>query len=296
MAKTLSTSDHKDTTFEDYFSLLKPGVMSLVVFTGIAGWWVAPGREDMHPFFSIVSLLALALGSGAAGAFNMWYERHLDALMKRTKGRAIPQGKIDPDNALGFAIFATMTSVMLMGLVANWFAAFLLLFASFFYVVIYTVWLKPRTPQNIVIGGAAGAFPPMIGWAVVTGDISLFPILLFLIIFMWTPPHFWALSLFANADYKAANIPMMSVVRGEKSTKIQMMVYTLLLAIVAMLPWVLGYTGMIYGISSLVLNVLFIASAAHTLKTPDLKAAKTMFGYSVFYLFALYLALMIDHI
>ncbi|MGE4314190.1 MAG: heme o synthase [Pseudobdellovibrionaceae bacterium] len=296
MAKTLSSHETQDTTFEDYFSLLKPGVMSLVVFTGLAGWWVAPGREEMHPFLSFVAILALALGSGAAGAFNMWYERHIDALMKRTKGRALPQGKIEPDNALGFAIFATLAAVMLMGLTTNWAAAFLLLFASFFYVVIYTVWLKPRTPQNIVIGGAAGAFPPMIGWAAVTGHISLFPVLLFAIIFMWTPPHFWALSLFANSDYKAANIPMMSVVKGERSTKIQMLVYTFLLAIVAMLPWALGFTGAVYGISSLVLNLLFIASALHTLKSTDLKAAKTMFGYSVFYLFALYLALMIDHI
>ncbi len=278
----------------DYFALLKPRVMSLVVFTGAVGLWLAPNVDEMNPILAIISIFALALGSGAAGAFNMWYERDIDALMNRTKNRPLPLQKMLADNALGFSIFASLAAILLMGLASNWVAAGLLTFAIFFYVVIYTMWLKPRTPQNIVIGGAAGAFPPIIGWAAVTGDITLFPILLFAIIFFWTPPHFWALSLFANADYKRAGIPMMTVVAGEKSTKIQMLVYTLLLAGICFLPWFFGLTGMIYFISSAILNILFIISALVTLKNDNLKYAKTMFGYSVFYLFALFLALVID--
>ena len=190
----------EDPTLSDYFALLKPRVMSLVVFTGAVGLYLAPGFADMHPVLACVAIFALALGSGAAGSFNMWYERDIDALMNRTKNRPLPRQKIIADNALGFSIFASFAALMLMYLATNLMATLLLAFAIFFYVVIYTVWLKPRTPQNIVIGGAAGAFPPLIGWAAVTGDISTFPFLLFLIIFFWTPPHFWALSLFANAS------------------------------------------------------------------------------------------------
>lgn len=284
----------EDPTLSDYFALLKPRVMSLVVFTGAVGLYLAPSVGDMHPVLACVAIFALALGSGAAGSFNMWYERDIDALMNRTKNRPLPRQKIIADNALGFSIFASFAALMLMYLATNLMATLLLAFAIFFYVVIYTVWLKPRTPQNIVIGGAAGAFPPLIGWAAVTGDISTFPFLLFLIIFFWTPPHFWALSLFANADYKRANIPMMTVTAGERSTKIQMLIYTLVLAAICMAPWALGMTGLIYGISAVVLNALFILSSVFTLKQDDLIYAKRMFGYSIFYLFALFLAFVID--
>ena len=284
----------EDPTLSDYFALLKPRVMSLVVFTGAVGLYLAPSVGDMHPVLACVAIFALALGSGAAGSFNMWYERDIDALMNRTKNRPLPRQKIIADNALGFSIFASIAALMLMYLATNLMATLLLAFAIFFYVVIYTVWLKPRTPQNIVIGGAAGAFPPLIGWAAVTGDIITFPVLLFLIIFFWTPPHFWALSLFANADYKRANIPMMTVTAGERSTKIQMLIYTLVLAAICMAPWALGMTGLIYGISAVVLNALFILSSVFTLKQDDLIYAKRMFGYSIFYLFALFLAFVID--
>ena len=284
----------EDPTLSDYFALLKPRVMSLVVFTGAVGLYLAPGVADMHPVLACVAIFALALGSGAAGSFNMWYERDIDALMNRTKNRPLPRQKIIADNALGFSIFASFAALMLMYLATNLIATLLLAFAIFFYVMIYTVWLKPRTPQNIVIGGAAGAFPPLIGWAAVTGDISTFPFLLFLIIFFWTPPHFWALSLFANADYKRANIPMMTVTAGERSTKIQMLVYTLVLAAICMVPWAMVMTGPVYGISAIVLNALFILSAIFTLKHDDMIYAKRMFGYSIFYLFALFLAFVID--
>lgn len=294
MSETLPSQNSKDHNLWDYFALLKPRVMSLVVFTGAVGLWLAPGVENMNPVLAVISVFALALGSGAAGAFNMWYEREIDALMNRTKNRPLPLQKMLADNALGFSIFASLAAIMLMGLASNWVAAGLLAFAIFFYVVIYTVWLKPLTPQNIVIGGAAGAFPPMIGWAAVTGDMTLFPTLLFAIIFFWTPPHFWALSLFANADYKRAGIPMMTVTAGEKSTKRQMLAYTVILAIICYLPWVYGYTGSLYFIASSILNMLFILSAIATLRNKDMKFAKRMFGYSVFYLFALFLALVID--
>lgn len=277
----------------DYIALLKPKVMSLVVFTGFAGFWVAPGSMELHPFLALIGMCCLALGAGAAGAINMWYDRDIDAIMKRTMGRPLPQHRIEPDDALGFGIILSILSVMVMGLALNWMAAGLLAVANLFYVFVYTMWLKRTTPQNIVIGGAAGAFPPMIGWAMVTGDISMFPVLLFSIIFLWTPPHFWALSLFANEDYKRASIPMMTVTAGAKSTKIQMLAYTLILLPVTLLPWVLGYSGPIYGAAALILSGFFVVTALRVLASDDLKPAKLMFGYSVFYLFALFLALMI---
>ena len=283
-------------SLSDYLALLKPRVMSLVVFSGFTGMWLAPGFETLNPFLILVAIASLALGSGAAGAFNMWYERALDAKMNRTKNRPLPLGKIAPDDALGFSIFASLFAFMMLGLATNWIAAGLLAFASFFYVVIYTVLLKPRTPQNIVIGGAAGAFPPMIGWAAVTGDVTLFPLLLFAIIFFWTPPHFWALSLFANEDYKRAGIPMMPVVKGIKRTKVEMLVYTFVLFPLTLAPTVLGFAGFIYGITAFVLSAGFIYTSLRVLKNEDLKPARQMFAYSVFYLFALYLALMVDHL
>jgi protoheme IX farnesyltransferase len=291
---TATLAAPQESTVSDYVALLKPGVMSLVVFSGFAGFWVAPGSHHMNPVLSIVAMLCLALGAGAAGAANMWYERDIDAVMKRTRNRPLPMGRINPDEAVMFAGILSFFSVIMMGLALNWLAAGLLAAANLFYVFVYTVWLKRRTPQNIVIGGAAGAFPPMIGWAAATGHVALLPLILFLIIFLWTPPHFWALSLFANEDYKRARIPMMTVVAGEKSTKIQMLVYTLLLLPLSVSPWILHLAGPIYGVSALLLGLFFVFASIKVLLDKSLKSAKLMFGYSVIYLFALFLALMID--
>ena len=230
-----------DDSISDYFLLLKPKVMSLVVFTGFAGMWIAPGLNQLHPFLAFIAILCLAVGAGAAGAINMWYDRDIDAVMKRTKDRPLPMGRVRPEEALSYGVILSVASVVTMGLALNWLAAALLAGANLFYVFVYTIWLKRLTPQNIVIGGAAGAFPPMIGWAAVTGDITLYPVILFLIIFFWTPPHFWALSLFANEDYKRANIPMMTVVAGERKTKIQMLVYTLILLPLTLSPYFLDH-------------------------------------------------------
>lgn len=277
----------------DYFILLKPKVMSLVVFTGFAGMVIAPGFENLHPFLAVIAMLSLALGAGAAGAINMWYDRDIDAVMNRTKDRPVPSGKIEPAEALAFGVVMSLAAILLMGLALGWVAGGLLAFANLFYVVIYTIWLKRSTPQNIVIGGAAGAFPPMIGWAAVTGDVTLMPVLLFAIIFFWTPPHFWALSLFANEDYKRANIPMLPVVAGERATKIQMLIYTLILIPLTVAPVFFGLASLTYGLIAGVLGGLFLLSCVRVLLNNDLKHAKIMFGYSVFYLFALFLALMV---
>ncbi|OFW89054.1 MAG: protoheme IX farnesyltransferase [Alphaproteobacteria bacterium RIFCSPHIGHO2_02_FULL_46_13] len=290
-----SPSEYSTSTAGDFFSLLKPRVMSLVVFSGFAGYWVAPDRADLHPFLALIGMLALALGAGASGAFNMWYDRDIDAVMNRTKTRAIPMGKITPDDALGFAIFTTILAVLMMALATNLMAAGILAFASFFYVVVYTAFLKRRTAQNIVIGGAAGAFPPMVGWAMVTGDITFSSVLLFLIIFIWTPPHFWALALFANEDYKRAEIPMMPVTHGAKHTKWQMLVYTVILLPVTLVPSFIGLANWVYAGVAFALGALFILSAIRVLGAEDMKPAKQMFGYSVFYLFALFLTLMLCH-
>ena len=289
---TINDTPVNETQVSDFFSLLKPRVMSLVVFSGFAGMWVAPGLDQIHPFLLAIGILCLAVGAGAAGAINMWYDRDIDALMNRTKDRPLPAGRLIPAEALAFAIILSIGAVMLMGLALNWVAAGLLAFASLFYSVIYTMWLKRSTPQNIVIGGAAGAFPPMIGWALVTGDVTLYPIILFLIIFFWTPPHFWALSLFANEDYKRANVPMLPVIAGERTTKIQMLIYTLVLLPVTISPYFLGFASMQYAIIAAVLSGIFVLSSIRVLMSKDLKHARLMFGYSVFYLFALFLNVM----
>ncbi|WP_051054873.1 heme o synthase [Micavibrio aeruginosavorus] len=289
-----STPAKDQSRVRDFWALLKPRVMSLVVFSGFAGMWVAPGFSDMHPFMIAVAVACLAIGAGAAGAVNMWYERDIDTVMKRTAGRPLPRGRMNPDEAVSFALVLSALSVMTMGVAVNWTAAGLLAFANLFYSIIYTMWLKRRTPQNIVIGGAAGAFPPMIGWAAVTGTITIESIVLFALIFFWTPPHFWALSLFANEDYKRANIPMMTVVAGERKTKIQMLVYTLILLPLSLLPTLMGFAGYGYGIAALILSGFFVFTSIRVLMDDSLKSARLMFGYSVFYLFALFLALMID--
>ena len=280
----------------DYFDLLKPRVMSLVVFTGLVGVLIAPAHS--HPFEAMLAVLAIALGSGAAGCINMWYERDLDALMARTKNRPLPAGRVEPDDALGLGVLLSIFSVALMALATNFVAAALLAAAILFYVFIYTVWLKRRTPQNIVIGGAAGAFPPMIGWAAATGDVAPVGIALFLLIFLWTPPHFWALALYRSDDYRRAGVPMLPVVAGPRETKRQMLIYTLVLAPVAMSPTLLGGVGWLYGTMAAVLSLAFIAHAVAVWRTADddsaHPAARRMFRFSLLYLALLFAALPFD--
>lgn len=285
-----------EATISDYFSLLKPKVMSLVVFSGFAGLWVAPNMANLHPVLIATAMLCLAINAGAAGAINMWFDRDIDAVMRRTKNRPLPLGRINPDEALSYGIVLSVLSVLTMGLALNWVAASLLAIANLFYVFIYTIWLKRTTPQNIVIGGAAGAFPPMIGWAAVTGDVTLSSIALFAIIFFWTPPHFWALALYMNDDYKKAGVPMMPAIHGERHTKWQMLLYTLVLFPITLAPTFLNVTGTGYLIAASILSGFFVFTAIRTLIDKTHKSAKLMFGYSVFYLFAIFLALMIDKV
>src|SRR6478735_53553 len=247
------------TRVRDYVDLLKPRVMSLVVFTGLVGVLIAPAH--IHPFTAALAVLAIALGSGAAGAINMWYERDLDALMARTANRPLPAGRVAPDDALGLGVLLSIFSVLLMALATNFVAAALLVAAILFYVFVYTIWLKRRTPQNIVIGGAAGAFPPVIGWAAVTGDVTLAPLVLFAIIFFWAPPHFWALSLFAHADYEKVGVPMLPVTHGARETRRQVLVYTLLLLPLTLLPTLLGFAGWLYAASAVLLGAEFLRHA-----------------------------------
>jgi protoheme IX farnesyltransferase len=276
----------------DWFALLKPRVMSLVVFTGLAGLLVAPGA--INPLLGAVAVLCIAVGAGAAGAINMWYDRDIDAVMERTRGRPIVQGRVRPEEALSFGIILSLFSVMLMGLAVNWTAAALLALANLFYVFVYTVWLKRRTPQNIVIGGAAGAFPPMIGWAAVTGSVSLESIALFLLIFMWTPPHFWALALYRAGDYARAGVPMLPVVAGREATKRQILLYALALLPVALLPTLLGITGFVYGAAALLLGGAFVLLALKIQRDPTDRTAKQTFGFSILYLFLLFALVIVD--
>lgn len=284
------------TRVRDYIDLLKPRVMSLVVFTGWIGLVIAP--THVHPFKAALAVLAIALGSGAAGAINMWYERDLDALMARTRNRPLPAGRVAPDDALGLGVLLSIFSVLLMAVSTNLVAAALLAAAILFYVFIYTIWLKRRTPQNIVIGGAAGAFPPMIGWAAATGDVSAVGIALFLLVFLWTPPHFWALALYRSDDYRRAGVPMMPVVAGARETKRQMVIYTLLLLPVALAPTLLGAVSWIYGAVALALSLGFIGHSIAVWRTADdetsFGAARRMFRYSLVYLAVLFAALPVD--
>ena len=280
----------------DYFALLKPRVMSLVVFTAFVGLVAAP--VSVNPFVAIFSVLAIAVGAGASGALNMWYDADIDAVMSRTVNRPVPAGRVTPGEALAFGLVLSGLSVMTLGLVANPLAAAMLAFTIFFYAVIYTMWLKRSTPQNIVIGGAAGAFPPMIGWAAATGSFSLESVLLFLIIFLWTPPHFWALALFKSDEYARAGIPMMPNVAGMTSTRRQIFAYTVLIAPVGVAPWLLGYVTAGYGIIATVLGLGFVWYAWKVLRMDDadraMKPAKALFGYSLLYLFAIFGAYLAD--
>ena len=283
---------HSPGDVRDFIALLKPRVMSLVVFSGFAGLFVAPG--DIHPLIAAVAILCIAVGSGASGAINMWYDRDIDSVMARTKGRPIPAGRVNADEALSFGVVLAVGSVVLMGVAVNWAAAALLGAAVLFYVFIYTMWLKRSTPQNIVIGGAAGAFPPMIGWAAVTGGVSLESILLFALIFFWTPPHFWALALFRCGDYAKAGVPMLPVVAGEHETKKQMLLYTVLLFPLAVAPWPLGIAGWVYGVTSILMGIVFLAAAIAVWFDSTDKSAKRMFGFSIFYLFVLFGVMIVD--
>ncbi|TIX39169.1 MAG: protoheme IX farnesyltransferase, partial [Mesorhizobium sp.] len=285
-----------EATAGDFFALLKPRVMSLVVFTAFVGMVAAP--VTINPLLAVIAILAIAIGAGASGALNMWYDADIDAVMTRTAGRPVPAGRIRPGEALSFGLVLSVLSVMTLGVLVNWLAASLLAFTIFFYAVIYTMWLKRWTPQNIVIGGAAGAIPPVIGWAAVTGSVSLESLVLFLIIFLWTPPHFWALALFKSEDYAKAGIPMMPNVAGQASTRRQIFAYALVLAPVGVLPWVLGFTTPAYGIVALLLGAGFVWYAWKVLQMADddraMKPAKALFGYSLLYLFAIFAAYLGD--
>ena len=285
---------HAEAGVGDFVALLKPRVMSLVVFTGFAGMVAAPGH--IHPLLAAIAVLCIAVGAGAAGAINMWYDRDIDALMTRTRDRPIPAGRMDPSETLAFGVVLSIGSVLTMALAVNFAAAALLALSIGFYVFVYTMWLKRRTPQNIVIGGAAGAFPPMIGWAAVTGDVGLASIALFLIIFMWTPPHFWALALFRAGEYARAGVPMLPVVAGTRATKLHILAYSALLVPVGTLPSFLGITGLVYAATSVVLGLVFLAGAVAVWRDDGDRAAKALFGYSIIYLFLLFALVMIDHV
>jgi protoheme IX farnesyltransferase len=283
--------------WQDFLALTKPRVMTLVVFTGLCGLLVAP--VGLHPVLAFTAILCIALGAGAAAALNMWYEADLDLKMKRTAARPLPAGRMEKQSALHFGVGLSFFSVILMGVATNWFAAAILAVSILFYVVIYTIWLKRRTPQNIVIGGAAGAFPPLIGWAAATGEASTLPVLLFAIIFLWTPPHFWALSLFVRSDYASAGVPMLPVVSGPKVTRRHILLYTLPMAAAAIAPWPLGLAGALYGAVASLLSLVFLAMAVQVLankatEPEGMRPEKRLFAFSILYLFILFGALVAD--
>jgi protoheme IX farnesyltransferase len=284
--------------WRDLVALTKPRVMSLVVFTGLCGLLAAP--VALPPVLAFAAILCIALGAGAAGALNQWYEADLDAKMRRTANRPLPARRMDRQTALHFGVGLGAFSVVLMDLATNHLAALLLAVSILFYVLIYTVWLKRRTAQNIVIGGAAGAFPPLIGWVAATGQVDLMPALLFAIIFLWTPPHFWALSLFVRSDYANANVPMLPVVAGIQNTRLQILLYSITVAIAGIAPYALGLTGLIYGVSAVVLNAIsqFLAVAVFANRAEEvsgMKPERRLFAFSILYLFALFSAVVIDH-
>ncbi len=297
MTTTVMSTETLPADWRDFLALTKPRVMTLVVFTGLCGLIAAPGA--LHPVLAFTAVLAIALGAGAAAALNQWYEADIDALMKRTAERPLPAGRMDAQTALHFGVGMSFFSVLLLGFATNWFAAVLLAVSILYYVMIYTVWLKRRTPQNIVIGGAAGAFPPVIGWAAATGDVTLLPVLMFTLIFLWTPPHSWALALFVKTDYAKAGVPMMPVVAGEKSTRIQVLAYTLPMVAAAIAPWALGMTAAIYGVTAIVLSLVFLAMSVRVafrsgVDGDGMKPEKALFWFSILYLFILFGAMAVD--
>ncbi|WP_422633002.1 heme o synthase [Sphingobium sp.] len=283
--------------WRDFLALTKPRVMTLVVFTGLCGLLAAPGH--IHPVLAFTAILCIALGAGAAASLNQWYEADIDAKMKRTANRPLPAGRMDRQSALHFGVGLSFFSVILIGMATNWLAAVVLAVSILFYVFVYTIWLKPRTAQNIVIGGAAGAFPPVIGWVAVTGDITALPIALFMLIFFWTPPHFWALALFVKTDYAAAGIPMLPVVSGEVVTRRQIWLYTAIMAVAAMAPVLLGLTGLVYGTVALLGTALFAFFSFQVYRRREADPARMaperrLFKYSIFYLFLLFGAVVVD--
>ncbi|TNE45950.1 MAG: protoheme IX farnesyltransferase [Sphingomonadales bacterium] len=295
MTATTATSMPAD--WRDFFALTKPRVMSLVIFTGLCGLLAAPG--DIHPVLGFTAILCIAMGAGGSAVLNQWWEVEIDAGMKRTQGRPLPSGRLQRNDARDFGIALSVASVLILGLAVGWLAAGVLAVAIIYYAVVYTMWLKPRTPQNIVIGGGAGAFPPMIGWIAVTGDITLMPVLLFAIIFFWTPPHFWALALFVKSDYAKVGIPMMPVVAGERATRRQILAYSIVLVPIAVAPWFAGGTGALYGFASLALSLAFLAFsvpvAFRSASEGDaMRPEKRLFAFSILYLFALFAALVAD--
>ena len=281
----------------DFFALMKPRVMSLVIFTALTGLVAAPGT--MHPLLAAIAVLAIAVGAGASGALNMWWDADIDAQMTRTQSRPIPQGRVTADEALTFGMILSVGSVLTLGVIVGWLASALLALTIAFYVVVYTMWLKRSTPQNIVIGGAAGAFPPMIGWAAMTGSVSLDSIILFLIIFMWTPPHFWALALYRCKDYERVGVPMLPVVAGSAETRRQILIYSVLLVPLACTPVLTGLGGIAYAIASIALGAVFLALAIKVWRGTDGvdgdRAAKQLFLYSIAYLFGLFAVLLVEH-
>jgi len=293
MSVTLARTEPSIAGVGDYIELMKPRVMSLVVFTAFVGLLIAPGH--VHPVIALTALICIAVGAGAAGALNMWYDADIDARMQRTAARPIPAGRLAPGDALAFGVTLGVGAVVVLGLLVNIAAAALLAATIAFYVVVYTMWLKRSTPQNIVIGGAAGALPPMIGWAAVTGSLALEPVLLFLIIFFWTPPHFWALSLYRTDDYARAGVPMLPVVAGASETRRQILLYTLVLAPLGVAPWLLGYAGPLYGIVAVVAGGMMIALAWRVrAQARGDAASKKLFGFSILYLFVLFAMLLVD--
>ncbi|HEY5712937.1 MAG TPA: heme o synthase [Allosphingosinicella sp.] len=294
---TFDQSNALPADWRDLLALTKPRVMTLVVFTGLCGLLAAPAA--INPVLGFTAILCIALGAGGAATLNQWYEADIDALMKRTRGRPLPAGRMDRQTALHFGVGLSAFSVLLMGVATNWLAAAILAVSILFYVFVYTIWLKRRTPQNIVIGGAAGAFPPLIGWAAATGDVATLPVLLFALIFLWTPPHFWALSLFVRSDYAAAGVPMLPVVAGAKATRLQILLYTMPMAAAAVAPWPLGLAGVLYGAAAAALSAAFLILSLQVFlskanEPAEMKAEKRLFAYSILYLFALFGALVID--
>lgn len=286
-----------DGEVRDYIDLLKPRVMSLVIFTALVGLVMAPG--DLHPLLGAIAVLCIAVGAGASGALNMWFDADLDAQMERTVDRPIPSGRVPRQHALAFGMVLSGGSVFVLGIAVNWAAAAFLAFTIFFYAVIYTMWLKRSTPQNIVIGGAAGAFPPMIGWMAVTGGISVESIVLFSIIFLWTPPHFWALAILKRDDYARVGVPMLPLVRGLDETRFQIIVYAVLTAVAGILPFALSFAGMAYGILAAIGGIGFVLFSWRIKKSDEghqlTRACRNLFAYSILYLFVLYAALLAEH-
>jgi protoheme IX farnesyltransferase len=302
MSVTLSHTEPSIAGVGDYIELMKPRVMSLVVFTAFVGLAIAPGH--LHPVIALTALICIAVGAGAAGALNMWYDADIDARMTRTQARPIPAGRVAPGEALAFGVTLASFSVVVLGLLVNVVAGALLAATIAFYVLVYTMWLKRRTPQNIVIGGAAGALPPMIGWAAVTGGFAVEPTLLFLIIFFWTPPHFWALSLYRMEDYARAGVPMLPVVAGEAETRRQILLYALVLAPLGAAPWFLGFAGPLYGIVAVAAGAAMVVLAlrirGERRQEPEQErghaASRQMFGFSILYLFLLFAMLLFDRL